>query len=53
MEFCLRLLDDACLDALIDGESQFDELPSLMPQLADGSIRSICHRITYSSDSLA
>jgi threonine dehydrogenase-like Zn-dependent dehydrogenase len=53
MEFCLRLLDDACLDALIDGESQFDELPSVMPQLADGSIRSICHRITYSSDSLA
>lgn len=53
MEFCLRLLDDACLDALIDGESVFDDLPTLMPRLADDTIRSICHRIVYSSDSLA
>ena len=40
-----RNLADASLDVLISGESDFDELPALMPQLATGD--ALCHRIRY------
>jgi threonine dehydrogenase-like Zn-dependent dehydrogenase len=51
MEFCLRLLDDPVLDVLIDGESRFEDLPALMPGLANGTVKSICHRIAYTTES--
>ncbi len=47
MEFVLRLLGDSALDALITGESRFDELPTLMQTLAIGPGRTLCHRIVY------
>lgn len=43
----LRLLDDARLDALITGESAFDDLPEVMARLAAAPGPTICHRIRY------
>lgn len=43
----MRLLDDSAFDALLTGESGFEELPSVLPDLADGSLPALCHRIAY------
>jgi len=43
----LRLLEDARLDALITGESAFDDLPATMARLATNPGDTICHRIRY------
>ena len=45
----LELLRDPCLDALISGESDFSELPTLMPRLAAGAGEVLCHRLRYST----
>ncbi len=29
------------------GESPFEELPDVMPRLADGSLPALCHTISY------
>jgi 2-desacetyl-2-hydroxyethyl bacteriochlorophyllide A dehydrogenase len=42
-----RLLADPAFDALITGESRFDELPAVMPRLAAGELPALCHRIAY------
>ncbi|WP_333773078.1 zinc-dependent alcohol dehydrogenase [Streptomyces sp. IBSBF 3136] len=47
MALALDLLADPALDALVTGESAFEELPALMPKLASGEIMALCHRITY------
>jgi threonine dehydrogenase-like Zn-dependent dehydrogenase len=47
LQFALSLVDDPALDALITGESPFDELPLAMPRLAGGPGPTICHRIKY------
>lgn len=47
LALALSLLGDAVLDALISGESAFDELPAVMPELARASGRALCHRIRY------
>ena len=47
MELVLRLLVDSALDALITGESDFDELPTVMQTLAMRPGRTLCHRIVY------
>ncbi|MEU1705084.1 dehydrogenase [Streptomyces sp. NPDC005706] len=47
LALALDLLADPALDALITGESAFEELPELMPRLASGEIPALCHRITY------
>ena len=47
MQLALRLLCDPVLDHLITGETNFDELPDLMPRLAQGTLDAICHRIVY------
>ncbi len=49
LALALDLLRDPCLDALISGESDFHELPALMPRLAAASGDVLCHRIRYSS----
>jgi Zn-dependent alcohol dehydrogenase len=49
MELALKLLSDAKLDALITGESRFDELPAVMPEIASSGGSTLCHRIVYSS----
>jgi len=43
----LELLADARLDALINAESDFHELPALMPRLAAKAGGALCHRIRY------
>lgn len=50
LALALSLLQDARLDALITGESEFSELPLLMPRLASGSVAAVCHRIRYPVD---
>ncbi len=47
MELALSMLTEPALDALITGESEFDELPIVMTQLADAPGDTICHRIRY------
>lgn len=46
----LELLRDPAFDALLTGESRFDELPDVMARLAAGSLPALCHTITYGSD---
>ena len=43
----LDLLADPALDALITGESSFEELPQVMPRLTSGEIPALCHRVRY------
>ncbi len=46
----LALLGDPRLDVLISGESRFDELPTVMRTLSEGSANVLCHRIRYCDD---
>jgi len=47
LALALDLLRDGAFDALITGESHFDELPEVMTRLAEGSLRALCHTIAY------
>jgi hypothetical protein len=47
LSLALSLLRDPVLDVLIDGESPFAELPTLLPRLA--VTPSLCHRLRYAS----
>ncbi len=48
MQLVLALLRDPHLDALISGESPFEELPEVMATLAQAPGDTLCHRIRYS-----
>jgi threonine dehydrogenase-like Zn-dependent dehydrogenase len=50
MALALELLRDDAFDALLTGESRFDELPEVMPRVADGRLRTLCHTLTYGQD---
>jgi hypothetical protein len=47
MDLVLELLAHAELDALVSGESRFDELPTVLAQLAASPGYTLCHRIVY------
>jgi threonine dehydrogenase-like Zn-dependent dehydrogenase len=47
LELALDLLRDPAFDALVTGESRFDELPDVMARLAAGSLPALCHTISY------
>ena len=47
LALALEMLRDNAFDALITGESRFDELPDVMAGLADGSLPALCHIIRY------
>ncbi|MDQ2587335.1 zinc-dependent alcohol dehydrogenase [Saccharothrix yanglingensis] len=47
MALALELLADPAFDALITGESSFDELPDVLPRLASGELPALCHRVDY------
>ncbi|GAA5167907.1 zinc-binding alcohol dehydrogenase [Amycolatopsis dongchuanensis] len=49
LALALDLLAEPAFDVLITGESGFDELPSVLPRLADGELPALCHRIRYGS----
>jgi threonine dehydrogenase-like Zn-dependent dehydrogenase len=47
LALALDLLAAPELDALVTGESAFEELPKVMPELAAGRIPALCHRVRY------
>ncbi|MFC7549329.1 zinc-binding alcohol dehydrogenase [Plantactinospora sp. GCM10030261] len=47
MAVALDLLTDARFDALVSGESDFADLPRLLPRLASGELPALCHRVRY------
>ena len=47
LELALDLLRDPAFDALVTGESRFDELPDVIARLAAGTLPALCHTITY------
>ena len=47
LALALDLLRDPAFDALLTGESPFDELPDVMARLAEGSLPALCHTIAY------
>jgi hypothetical protein len=47
MSLALSLLRAPALDAIVSGESAFDELPEVMGDLASGRRDALCHRIRY------
>jgi NADPH:quinone reductase-like Zn-dependent oxidoreductase len=47
LALALELLRDPAYDAVLTGESRFDELPDVMARLAAGSLPALCHTITY------
>lgn len=47
LALALELLRDSAFDALLTGESRFEELPDVMARLAAGSLPALCHTITY------
>lgn len=51
LALALELLCDPRLDALISGESDFRELPALMPRLVGAAGETLCHRLHYSTPS--
>jgi 2-desacetyl-2-hydroxyethyl bacteriochlorophyllide A dehydrogenase len=47
MQLALAMLADPSLDVLMTGESGFEELPAVMPQLASNPGDAIFHRVRY------
>jgi hypothetical protein len=47
MAMALALLADESLDALITGESRFEDMPTVMATLANAPGDVLCHRIKY------
>jgi hypothetical protein len=47
LAIALDLLRDPAFDALLTGESRFDELPDVLPRLASGTLAALCHVINY------
>lgn len=47
LRLALRLLEDSRLDCLINAESEFNQLPEVMSQLAAKPSATLCHRIRY------
>jgi len=47
LQLALRLLESPALDAVITGESDFEELPAVMARLSTSPGDTLCHRIRY------
>jgi threonine dehydrogenase-like Zn-dependent dehydrogenase len=47
LALALDLLKNPAFEALVTGRSAFDELPGVMPRLAEGSLPALCHVIDY------
>ena len=47
MQLALSMLRHAELDAVITGESDFEQLPGVMADLAAGRMDAVCHRVRY------
>jgi NADPH:quinone reductase-like Zn-dependent oxidoreductase len=47
LALALDLLRDPVFDALITGESPFEELPDVLGRMVNGDLAGLCHLITY------
>ncbi|TQM61692.1 zinc-dependent alcohol dehydrogenase [Humibacillus xanthopallidus] len=47
LALAVDLLRDPAFDSLLTGESAFEELPAVLPQLVAGTLPAICHTIAY------
>ncbi len=47
LALALDLLKDPAFDTLLTGTSPLDDLPSVLPRLADGTLSALCHTISY------
>ncbi len=47
MAVALDLLQDPVFDALITGQSNFDDLPAVLPRLTSGDLPALCRLINY------
>jgi hypothetical protein len=47
LALALDMLADPAFDALITGGCRFDELPAVLPRLADGKLAGLCHLVSY------
>jgi threonine dehydrogenase-like Zn-dependent dehydrogenase len=50
LALALELLRDPAFDALLTGQSRFDELPDVMARLAAGTLPALCHTIAYRTE---
>lgn len=50
LALALELLRDPAFDALITGDSPFDQLPEVLAGLAAGDLPALCHLVTYSGE---
>jgi threonine dehydrogenase-like Zn-dependent dehydrogenase len=50
LALALELLRDPAFDALLTGQSAFNQLPDVMARLDAGSLPALCHTITYDGD---
>jgi Zn-dependent alcohol dehydrogenase len=50
LALALELLRDPAFDALLTGESAFEDLPQVMSRLVDGRLPGLCHSISYPSE---
>ncbi|MEN0070562.1 MAG: DUF4235 domain-containing protein [Propionicimonas sp.] len=39
--------EDSAFDALLTGDSSFDDLPAVLAELADGRRDALCHTVSY------
>jgi threonine dehydrogenase-like Zn-dependent dehydrogenase len=47
LSLALDLLRDPAFDAVITGESRFEDLPDVLRRLASGELKALCHTISY------
>ena len=52
LRLALELLRDPAFDAVLTGESPFEELPAVMARLADHELLALCHSVTYDQGAL-
>jgi threonine dehydrogenase-like Zn-dependent dehydrogenase len=50
LALALELLRDPAFDALVTGESPFEQLPEVMAGMANGTRGALCHLITYGGE---
>ncbi len=50
LALAVDVLRDPGFDALLSGQSSFNELPDVMARLVAGSLSALCHTITYDGD---
>jgi threonine dehydrogenase-like Zn-dependent dehydrogenase len=50
LALALELLADPAFDALLTGESAFDDLPAVLPKLAGGELPALCHLVRYDTE---